>query len=30
VISPQGRAVLNKLRGEWFAMAKTMQEMLAE
>jgi len=30
VISPQGRAVLNKLRVEWFTMAATMQKMLAE
>src|SRR5512138_791863 len=29
VISPQGRAVLNKLKKEWSAMAATMQKMLA-
>jgi DNA-binding PadR family transcriptional regulator len=30
VISPQGRAVLNKLKGEWSAMTATMQKMLSE
>jgi DNA-binding PadR family transcriptional regulator len=29
VISPQGRAVLNKLKGEWSAMAETMKKMLS-
>jgi PadR family transcriptional regulator PadR len=29
VISPQGRAVLNKLKREWSTMAETMQQMLA-
>jgi PadR family transcriptional regulator len=29
VISPQGKAVLNKLKGEWSAMAETMKQMLA-
>jgi DNA-binding PadR family transcriptional regulator len=29
VISPQGRAVLNKLKGEWSVMAETMQKMLS-
>ena len=28
VISPQGRAVLGKLKKEWSAMAATMQKML--
>ena len=28
VISPQGRAVLNKLKREWSAMVTTMQQML--
>lgn len=28
VISPQGREVLQKLKGEWSAMAATMQKML--
>ncbi|HLO30325.1 MAG TPA: PadR family transcriptional regulator [Anaerolineales bacterium] len=28
VISPQGRAVLNKLKREWSTMAETMQQML--
>lgn len=30
VISPQGREVLNQLRGEWSAMTATMQKMLSE
>jgi DNA-binding PadR family transcriptional regulator len=30
VISPQGRAVLQQLRREWFAMAETMEKMLVE
>jgi PadR family transcriptional regulator, regulatory protein PadR len=29
VISPQGRAVLSKLKREWSTMAATMQKMLA-
>jgi PadR family transcriptional regulator PadR len=29
VISPQGREVLKKLKGEWSAMAATMQKMLS-
>jgi PadR family transcriptional regulator PadR len=29
VISTQGRAVLNKLKREWSAMAETMKQMLA-
>jgi DNA-binding PadR family transcriptional regulator len=29
VISPQGRAVLNKLKREWSAMAETMKQMLS-
>ena len=29
VISPQGRAVLNKLKREWSTMAETMKQMLA-
>jgi DNA-binding PadR family transcriptional regulator len=29
VISPQGRAVLGKLKKEWSAMTETMQKMLA-
>jgi DNA-binding PadR family transcriptional regulator len=29
VISPQGRAVLNKLKKEWSTMATTMQKMLS-
>ena len=29
VISPQGRAVLNKLKKEWSVMAATMQKMLS-
>jgi DNA-binding PadR family transcriptional regulator len=29
VISPQGRAVLNKLKREWSTMAETMQKMLS-
>jgi DNA-binding PadR family transcriptional regulator len=29
VISPQGRAVLNKLKKEWSAMTQTMQKMLS-
>jgi len=29
VISPQGRAVLNKLKREWSAMAATMKGMLS-
>jgi DNA-binding PadR family transcriptional regulator len=29
VISPQGRAVLNKLKREWSTMAETMQQMLS-
>ncbi|MEW6285357.1 MAG: PadR family transcriptional regulator [Chloroflexota bacterium] len=29
VISPQGKAVLAKLKKEWFAMAETMSKMLA-
>ena len=30
VISPQGRAVLTKLKREWSAMTETMQKMLSE
>jgi len=30
VISPQGRAVLNKLKREWSVMTETMKQMLAE
>ena len=29
VISPQGRAVLNKLKKEWSVMTETMQKMLS-
>jgi PadR family transcriptional regulator, regulatory protein PadR len=29
VISPQGRAVLNKLKREWSTMAETMEKMLS-
>lgn len=29
VISPQGKAVLNKLKREWSAMSETMQKMLS-
>jgi DNA-binding PadR family transcriptional regulator len=29
VISPQGRAVLSKLKREWSAMSETMQQMLS-
>ena len=29
VISPQGKAVLTKLKREWSTMAETMQQMLA-
>jgi DNA-binding PadR family transcriptional regulator len=29
VISAQGKAVLNKLKREWSAMAATMQKMLS-
>ena len=29
VISPQGKAVLNKLKREWSAMAETMKQMLS-
>jgi DNA-binding PadR family transcriptional regulator len=29
VISPQGRTVLNKLKGEWSTMAETMKQMLS-
>jgi DNA-binding PadR family transcriptional regulator len=29
VISPQGRAVLNKLKKEWSTMAETMKQMLS-
>ena len=29
VISPQGRAVLSKLKREWSAMAETMKQMLS-
>jgi len=29
VISPQGRAVLNKLKREWSTMAETMKKMLS-
>jgi PadR family transcriptional regulator, regulatory protein PadR len=29
VISTQGRAVLKKLKGEWSALAETMQQMLS-
>ncbi len=30
VIRSQGKAVLNKLKGEWSSMAETMQQMLAK
>ena len=29
VISPQGKAVLAKLKGEWSALTETMQQMLS-
>jgi DNA-binding PadR family transcriptional regulator len=29
VISPQGTAVLNQLKEEWFGMAVTMKKMLS-